>query len=181
MKLLQKILLVVMGVVGENVDVYGMAPPAPPLAAAVVGANVLDFNIFPDNTPNIPAFLQPKLYHPGGWNALNNNLEYVYFTVIPNAPVAAAQFINPAVVTPIANPADFNIFFPADGSQPTTPEAVEYSCANIDNRENSPITEWYMMMFGVIHFQGDGTGANDYIKAGWNNVAPPVAQQIITF
>jgi hypothetical protein len=38
-----------------------------------------------------------------------------------------------------------------------------------------------MMMFGVIHFQGDGTGANDYIKAGWNNVAPPVAQQIITF
>lgn len=44
------------------------------------------------------------------------------------------------------------IEFPIDGHQPTTPEAVEYSCANIDNRPDSPITEWYMKMFGVLDF-----------------------------
>ena len=61
-----------------------------------------------------------------------------------------------------------NIYFPADGTQPTTPEAVEYSCANIDNRENSPITEWYMQMFGVIPYKRNGTNDDDYIKAGWS-------------
>jgi hypothetical protein len=59
-----------------------------------------------------------------------------------------------------------NIHFPTNGVQPTTPEAVEYSCANIDNQENSPITEWHMMMFGVIPFQNTiAPGLNDYIKA----------------
>ena len=42
------------------------------------------------------------------------------------------------------------IYFPKNGHQPITVEAVRYSCANIDNRESSPITEWYMKMFGYI-------------------------------
>lgn len=41
-----------------------------------------------------------------------------------------------------------NIYFPSDGHQPTTEEVAEYSCANIDNNKNSPITKWYMKMFG---------------------------------
>jgi hypothetical protein len=63
-----------------------------------------------------------------------------------------------------------NIHFPTNGVQPTTLETIEYSCANVDNQENSPITEWYMMMmFGVIPFQNAiAPGLNDYIKAVWN-------------
>ncbi|MDR1391379.1 MAG: hypothetical protein LBI95_03375, partial [Holosporales bacterium] len=76
-----------------------------------------------------------------------------------------------------------NIYFPADGSQPTTPEAVEYSCANIDNRENSPITEWYMQMFGVpTPFPGLIVGAQipaAIVQAGWdaqaNNLQPIIS------
>ncbi|MBR1734216.1 MAG: hypothetical protein IJ730_02020 [Alphaproteobacteria bacterium] len=38
-----------------------------------------------------------------------------------------------------------NIYFPADGTQPTTEEAVEYSCANI---ADDNITDWYIRVFG---------------------------------
>lgn len=40
------------------------------------------------------------------------------------------------------------IYFPVNGRQPTTLDAATWSCANIDNRKDSPITEWYMRMFG---------------------------------
>lgn len=60
-----------------------------------------------------------------------------------------------------------NIYFPSDGTQPSTPEAVEYSCANINNREDSPITEWYMKIFGVIDKNGNTSDNDDYyINAG---------------
>lgn len=57
-----------------------------------------------------------------------------------------------------------HVFFPEDGHQPTTKEAVSWSCANIDNREDSPITEWYMQMFGVIPVNQEGS----FLKAGWS-------------
>ena len=62
-----------------------------------------------------------------------------------------------------------NIYFPADGTQPTTEEAGRYSCANVDAyNENSPITEWYMKMFGVIDKNGKNSNNEDYyIKAGY--------------
>ena len=64
--------------------------------------------------------------------------------------------------------ADGNIYFPADGTQPTAKEVAEYSCANIDNRADSPITKWYMQMFGVIDKNGgNSTNDDDYIKAGF--------------
>ena len=31
-----------------------------------------------------------------------------------------------------------------DEHQPTTEYVVKWSCANIDSREDSPITDWYM-------------------------------------
>lgn len=63
-----------------------------------------------------------------------------------------------------------NLYFPVNGHQPTTPEAVIWSCANIDNRGNSPITEWYMQMFG---WHKDGEEA---IEAGFdeNNGPRPI-------
>lgn len=41
-----------------------------------------------------------------------------------------------------------DLYFPMDGRQPTTREAATWSCANVDNALTSPITEWYMQMFG---------------------------------
>ena len=70
---------------------------------------------------------------------------------------------------------DGNIYFPADGTQPTTEEAVEYSCANVDNRENSPITEWYMKMFGYNY-----DAKTSVIKAGFARGSQAVCE-IINF
>ncbi len=78
-----------------------------------------------------------------------------------------------------------NIYFPTNGVQPTTSEAIAYSCANVDNRENSPITEWYMKMFGVIDKNGGtSNNDNDYIHAGWSAHVIGIAiktQRIIHF
>ena len=35
-----------------------------------------------------------------------------------------------------------NIYFPRNAKQPTTEDAVKWSCADIDNIKDSPITEW---------------------------------------
>lgn len=60
------------------------------------------------------------------------------------------------------------IYFPLNGHQPTTEDAVKWSCANIDNTETSPITDWYMKMFGVIPYKGNGDSDEDYIQAGYD-------------
>jgi len=74
---------------------------------------------------------------------------------------------------------DGNIYFPADGAQPTTEEAVKYSCANV---KDDAITDWYMRIFGIIPFQNkDNPNDADYIKAGWDNNQNPNAQRIISF
>lgn len=70
-----------------------------------------------------------------------------------------------------------NIYFPPNGSQPTTENAVKWSCANVDNRENSSVTEWYMKMFGVVAINEGNSDSDDYVKAGWN--APSVADEAI--
>ena len=66
-----------------------------------------------------------------------------------------------------------NIYFPQNGVQPTTEEAVKYSCANIDKYNiKSPITEWYMKMFGWILEDDTKDGAlhsdPKRIKAGFD-------------
>jgi hypothetical protein len=198
MKFLQKILLIVVCYAfAGNVCVEGMAavngivtvlpaPPVPPLALPAPGTPILDFNTIatvavlgplPIAATVVPESLQPKLYANPVVGAPDRRC--VYFTVINNAPGAPgpAAFIN--AIANVPTPAnEHNIYFPEDGSQPTTPEAVQYSCANIDNRENSPITEWYMKMFGVIPI--NPVHPNVFVQDGWNNAAPPIAQPIIT-
>ncbi|MDR2067760.1 MAG: hypothetical protein LBP41_02105 [Holosporaceae bacterium] len=198
------LIVVMIGVVAGNVN--GMAqvdlpadtPPAPPLPPAPPpmppvlpapgpGAPRLSFDSIIANGTMVPRSLRPNVSE----RQINGapNVRCVYFAIIPTAGWAVANVaFTRAVVSPTRE-GDTNIYFPADGHQPTTPEAVAYSCANIDNRENSPITDWYMQMFGVIPFQNVGApGVNDYIKAGWTNptVVPPTpfvpaAQRIITF
>jgi hypothetical protein len=60
---------------------------------------------------------------------------------VHGATTANDQFTHVQIPTPGGAAANVDIYFPIDGHQPTTPNAVVWSCANIDNRENSPITE----------------------------------------
>ncbi|MDR2372155.1 MAG: hypothetical protein LBD60_03345, partial [Puniceicoccales bacterium] len=49
--------------------------------------------------------------------------------------------------------ANADIYFPTDGHQPTTPEAAQWSCANVEaNNVNSPITRWYVNAFFTYDF-----------------------------
>ena len=180
LKFVRKILLVAMiSVVALNADVRGMASTngiitainGVPLAPPLHGSSV-DFNSIATIVATIiPNSLQPKLYHDPVVGAPDRRC--IYFTVINNAGVPPpAGFTHAVQHVPVpAN--EHNIYFPIDGSQPTTAEAARYSCANInDNR----VTEWYMKMFGVIPFQNT-VPANNYIKAGWTAI--PAATSIV--
>lgn len=69
-----------------------------------------------------------------------------------------------------------NIYFPEDGSQPSTSDAIKYSLANIDNTPNSPITKWYMRMFGVLQ----AIPAGNFIEAGFElNAGPAVVPPLL--
>jgi hypothetical protein len=66
------------------------------------------------------------------------------------------------------------LFFPVDGRQPTTQEAEAWSCANVDAKVDSPITDWYVEMFGgprvgpclkMGFLSSDGTAANRPVPA----------------
>lgn len=128
----------------------------------------LDFNGI--SSVRVPSCFQSYIYNApvAGQlpDRLHNGEKYVCFNVNPASGGNISQNVQADNVNS-RNPeqGENNIYFPTDGSQPTTEDAVKWSCANVDNREDSLITEWYMKMFGVIPFQG-----NDYIEAGWKNL-----------
>jgi hypothetical protein len=139
MNFLQKILLIVMiGVFTRNVDVNGMIPGGgggapPPVLYLPGGVN---------GTPGLQGPLQNRIV-----NCANASC---YHIVVPNTPadIALNGGVNNAARA-AAMAAGGNIYFPRNGVQPTTPEAARYSCANIDAYQlNSPITNWYVEMFG---------------------------------
>ena len=144
--------------------------PFPNFPAVIAEAPVVDFNtIFGDGNPVIPNPVIPEAFQPKRYDnpiAGAPNRRCVYFTVINNGPdPAQANFQIAQIGDP--NPAnEHNIYFPADGSQPTTPDAVKYSCANV---EDEAITEWYMKMFGVIPI--NQVAINEAIAV--NNLPPP--------
>ena len=41
-----------------------------------------------------------------------------------------------------------HLYFPIDGSQPTTEEVGEYSGARYDGQRNSDVTDWWVRVFG---------------------------------
>ncbi len=129
------------------------------LGIVVVNAECAQQTVFdlPNNTPGLRINIQNKVVN----NTQNQRCLHI---IVPETEAAAANDVMNAMNL------DGNIYFPADGSQPTTHEAVKYSCANVDNSPSSPITEWYMKMFGVIPFRNvDRPGVDDYIKAGYDN------------
>lgn len=79
-----------------------------------------------------------------------------------------------------------NIYFPRNGAQPTTPEAVEYSCANVGVYDiNHPITEWYLRMFGWIPEDDTKDGAAydhiDRLKVGFDKETNPKPLLLMPF
>ena len=167
-KLLVAVVMISIGNAEGMIVVNGIInalPPAPvPFAPPAPGNPILDFNSVATIGSQVSASLQPKLYYNPTIGAPDRAC--VYFTVMNNGNPnnANTPFQNATIVNPVpAN--EVNIYFPADGSQPTTPEAARWSCANIDNRENSPITDWYIRAFG-------GDEALEYSKNGMPKKLP---------
>lgn len=132
---------------------------------ALSAAPVLDFDTIAAHSADIPSSFQPKWNAniPAGINAPNG--QYIYFTVVPNGGGAAGNVnfapLNIHGPAPVAQQApvvgDINIYFPADGSQPTTHEAAEYSCANVNSNR---VTDWYVRAFGGDKGLASSRGAN---------------------
>lgn len=130
--------------------------------------SIVDFdNILP--AVNVPPYLQPKIHNPVV-NPVPGSPSFrcVYFSIIMGVP---APFANALVIPVVPNQMHRNIYFPEDGSQPSTFDAIKYSLANVDNTPNSLITEWYMRMFGVLQ----AIPAGNFISVGFElNAAPAV-------
>jgi hypothetical protein len=173
MKLLQKMLIVMMiGIFAGNMDgmitrpavihpkaapkpkaaAHAVPAPAPPpapailplLAAPGVGAPSLDFNNIIAIGDVVQTFSQPKISNTQINGAPNTRC--IYFTLIPAARdgfVANTNFRNAFVRHIFVG--DVNIYFPENGSQPTTVDAARYSCANI---VSDHVTDWYVRAFG---------------------------------
>ena len=76
-------------------------------------------------------------HHPPDFNAFPSTSE--------NRP--PNTFIR--IEIPVTNTQRRNIYFPRNAQQPSSKDAIKYSCANIYNSETSKITAWYMMIFGL--------------------------------
>ena len=128
---------------GLSIQVVQCTSPSSPPAAKKAGTNIVDFkNILIDGT-NVQACFQPKIYRPAGYGASGNDLEYVYFNVAQTdeQPITGeSPFHDAEVANQVAE--TYNIYFPADGSQPTTQNAAQYSCANIGAYDvDHPVTK----------------------------------------
>ncbi len=117
-----------------------------------ISAAVLDL---PDNTPGLQQQEQNK--------SINGIAAPCKHIIVPGTKADERLFESALGVDPIELEKDEgNIYFPCNGVQPTTEEAAEYSCANVDNTLDSPITNWYMQMFGIQKYQ------NEFLSLGLN-------------
>lgn len=116
---------------------------------------------------------------------IHSGTSYVYFSIVPSPKLASPKKHSDLII----KNEEKNIYFPTDGFQPTTPDAIKYALANVDNTENSTITNWYMQMFGIIPINQntmDKATANKtnhsravHVTAGWN--VDKNIQEIIQF
>ena len=118
------------GMASANGIITALPPIIAQMQAPAHNQNQLDFNSIVNNGANIPSSCQPKIYRTPTIGA--PNAACVYFTVTNNGNPNNANhvFQNAVIVNPVPA-SERNIYFPMDGHQPTTPEAVEYSCANV--------------------------------------------------
>lgn len=167
MQLVRMLFVAIVGVLGFNVE--GMQPQA----------SVQTCFDLPADTPGLMSDKQTQ-------KVCGGDKECVHI-IVPKSEAEGAYHdsklkpLNAKERVDYATSKKGNIYFPADGTQPTTEEAVKYSCANV---EDDAITDWYMKMFGVIDKNGgNSVSDDDYVKAGWDNPtgAIPDEKRIITF
>jgi hypothetical protein len=106
------------------------------------------------------------------------HLDFPAIPIVPGIPgvpltapgaAGAPQLFEHFIVQDVSAPPAVvgNIYFPTDGRQPTTPEAAQWSCANVDaNNLASPITQWYINAFFKQNFGFTGKNSiTSIIKA----------------
>jgi hypothetical protein len=96
----------------------------------------------------VPFVALPNLETPGHQGVVNVN--NALFGPLAPGTIHLLHAQNGEQFTQIRVPDANNaeIYFNVNGQQPTTQQTVIWSCANVDNTPTSPITEWYMQVFG---------------------------------
>ena len=95
-----------------------------------------------------------------------------YFVIVKSEQIADTPYGASIAQQPIV------VAFPLDGHQPTTEEAAEYACANI---ENENITNWYVQAFGgdeAVKLSKEGELTVNGVKWGFDSTNAP--KNIIT-
>lgn len=114
-------------------------------AVAIIGNTVAAVLDLPANTPGLRHQHQNQ-----NVNGVNTPCIHI---IVPESQAEIRQNTDDGGFDAAIN-SDGNIYFPTNGVQPTTEEAVILSCANVDNTPTSPVTNWYMQMFGVLEHSG---------------------------
>ena len=127
----------------------------------VPGVYNIQINFDTIATNGIPIFraFQPKIYSQAAENAPYKAC--IYFTImdINGKIVPATSSFGAATNEQPKTLGYYHIYFPYDGKQPTTSEAAKWSLATVDaGNENSIVTQWYQIMFGLE--QTDGMTVN---------------------
>lgn len=120
----------------------------------------INFNSLKTAGNNIYVAFQPKIHHKPITGAPNKAC--IYFTIKYNkkgqTDVTQGVSYNTRLGEKVDPNTQINVYFPLDGKQPTTRDAATWSCANEDPyKEDSPVTNWYMTMFGVSNMHNGGT------------------------
>lgn len=146
-----------------------------------VEATIVDF---PQETPGLKGIIRvvlPSSHSSTKKEAISGN---VRINIIKNKTIPFSEIGDEFTWIQVPNANNADIYFPIDGRQPTTQKAAEWSCANIDNTLTSPITEWYMQMFGLLPNRTIvAHGSPIYVQAGWviNDKDQLEAKTIISF
>ncbi len=138
----------------------------------------------PDNTPGLQKNRNGTLKTQQ--KTVCGQLEDCVHVIVPGSNADKRRMVFKHSIE-LAMQVNGNIYFPANGSQPTTEEVVEYSCANVND---NTITDWYIKAFGGDHAikysKGKNpTGTDNAPKMGFVPVknkltARPSAKTIIT-
>lgn len=111
---------------------------------------------FPQETPGLKGIIKVASTHRYCFTKKEAISGNVHINIIRNKTIPYSKKGDNFIWVKVpATRAD--IYFPVDGRQPTTQKAAEWSCANIDNTLTSPITEWYMQMFGLLPIDRNNT------------------------
>lgn len=128
-------------------------------------------NFVSTSEDNVPKAFQPIHCHNNGDSQGKPKWEYICFSIDESVDSSADK--DSSRETTSAD-GQRNIYFPADGRQPTSEEAGIFSGAReMDPKINARITSWYMQMFGykkgARSVPGFGIGGRDIMTVATDN------------